>query len=253
MKSLTPGHRMAVRVCLVQVFVVLSFTAGSNHVTRAQGSDSSEITTIDKLERMVRSGVWEDRFQAAHKLQSLSNLDTTRATEILIEGITLEALKPSSLEYGRRSYLSNSERLLRKYTFDLVDLAPASARLLHFYADSLTGDARSWLIIALGLQYEKSAHVELRTILSGATDPNLRAMAARALSVYSDSADIPLFKQALLDAHNVTMQRDYGPESQDMARVVYPVREEAAGGLRKMGFEVILEGAEVTIKEPGKW
>jgi len=180
-----------------------------------------------------------DRFYAVRQILSVPNLDTVKAVDIIIEGIKLESEQPSSLEYMRSSCLSYSEYILRNYLFDLNDLSPSITQLLYSYLDTSQGDVKSWVVIALGFQKVQTVHDELGTIMLSDPDPNLRAMAARSLCQYGDTSDVPLFKEALLDTHHVTVESDvFISEDDDGISTVYPVVMEAVGALVKMGYEV---------------
>jgi len=195
--------------------------------------------TLEKIEQLVKSADMNDRFYAVRQILSVPNLDTVKAVDIIIEGIKLESEQPSSLEYMRSSCLSYSEYILRNYLFDLNDLSPSITQLLYSYLDTSQGDVKSWVVIALGFQKVQTVHDELGTIMLSDPDPNLRAMAARSLCQYGDTSDVPLFKEALLDTHHVTVESDvFISEDDDGISTVYPVVMEAVGALVKMGYEV---------------
>jgi hypothetical protein len=218
----------------------------------AQKSKSREFNSIDELETMIKSPSWEDRLFAAQNFFSIPQIDTMKATEILVDGIVLEAAQPSSLEFPPRSYLNNSERIIRKLIFNLVDLGPSIFDTLDSYVDDLSGESRAWILIVFGLLKDPSAHQEIREILLKHPNPNLRSMAGRALYEYADTADIAALKEALTDDYNLTIS-SCTSVSGDLYEIVYPVRQEAASALRRMGYYVVFEGAKTTLKEPGEW
>jgi len=248
----TNAHRLKRKVVSGLTSIILLFVFPQSHMVVGQEKESREINTMSDLEMMMKSSSWEDRMFAAQNLLFMSQIDTMKAVEILVDAIVLESAQSSSLEFPPRSYLNNSERILRKLIFDLVDLGPSIIDDLYIYADNLSGEPRAWVLIALGLQEEPSVHIEIRKILLENPDPNLRSMAARALYEYADTLDIPSLKEALTDDYKLTIN-SCTPTSGDLYEVVYPVRQEAASTLRKMGFYVLLEGAKTFLKEPGEW
>jgi len=214
-----------------------------------QDYDLPEILTIEKLDEMSKSSGWQERFYAAKFSLSIPDFDTIAISKLFVESINREILHPSSLEFSLNSYATNSERVLRQYVFNLVELGPSITSLLYSYLDSLSGDVRNWIIIVLGFDKQQSVHEELRLLLLNNPNPNLRSMAARALSQYADSSDIEVFKKALSDPHKITYQSDHITETQGNTRTVYPVHSEAAAALREMGYVITVDSSGVfTIK-----
>jgi len=98
-----------------------------------------------------------------------------------------------------------------------------------------------FLILTLGFLKDEDVHDDIRDLLANDHEGNIRATAARTLAKYIDVNDIPLLKEALKDTARVKNTSDVFYEGRPEFR--YPVRQEAAVPLRKMGFKVTPESS----------
>jgi HEAT repeat protein len=244
---------MKIKIMIFSLLMYSLLTPNLDDISFAQNPKLREITSLDDLERLITSTSYDDRYFAAVNIRSIPDLDVKRAAGILVEGIILETDQPSTLDFHPRSYITDSERLIRMMIFSLADLGPSINELLHSYSKSLSGDVADWMIVALGHQKDESVHGDLGKIMLSNHDPNLRSMAARALYEFADSTDIPLLTEALKDDYYVALPKNKENLPEDELTIWYPVREDAASALRRLGYFVRFERHDVILKEPGEW
>lgn len=169
---------------------------------------------------------------------ALDNNDTSKAVADLISALENEFEYPSSKEQIRQSWMTHSDLALKRYILTLGQIGPSISDQLRDTMGSLPFQTKNSVIISLGIQGDSTTKDDLRTIVSSNESPDLRAYAVIALRQFRDTTDIELFKGALADTFGVRVYRDYILEDGNDYDDIYPVREEAAGALREMGFTV---------------
>jgi len=223
--------RSALKGCMIgMIFILLMLSEVMEEVcaseTKGQGPDFATL---------VHSPKWEDRDLAAYTIFSNADLDTIEIISLVIEGIKTEVSDPSSSLMPVGSYLTHSERILRKYIIDLQEIGPTWSPVLRDYYSRLTGDARIWIAIALGCQEDSSVHHILTDIIFSSSDCNMKAMSIKALSTYSDTNDIHTYEKALLDTCSVIINNDVSVDGTTFHEMYYPVRAEAITALKRLG------------------
>jgi hypothetical protein len=164
---------------------------------------------------------------SAHTIQVIRNTAQTIENEII---------SPSSNERQVGSYATISQRIVRNLIFQLADLGPARADDIYEEAKSQSSRSSTALLISLGLMSDSRVHDDIRKIVRTETDPNLRAMAVRALSAYGDTLDIPIFLDAMADTNIVVMELDVATHDGQYQKRVDIVALEAVPALYKLGY-----------------
>lgn len=252
-KIISGRFRTKVEIVISLLFTFTLLLANYMNISFAQGSKIRQISSMDEFEDLISSPSYSDRSFAAANVASIPDLDEKKAAEILVQGIILELEHPSTLNSHPNSYLTDSERLIGMMVYSLADLGSPVNELLRSYVNSLSGYTVDWIIVVLGLQEDELAHRDLDRIMLNNDDPNLRSMAARALYENADSTDIPYLLEALKDEYYVSLPRNEENLPENELTIWYPVREDAASVLRKLGYSVSLVRHEVILKEPGEW
>ena len=172
---------------------------------------------------------------------SQTKSDTVQLIISLKNSLESEINHPSSYKMPVGSYVTISQGIVRNIIFKLAELGPKYANYIYRACADDTSKAATVLKIALGLMKESRVHESLRMIVSKETDPNLRAMAVRALSKYEDSLDVPIFAQAVSDTHVVVMEMDVAAPDGQFHKLVNMVGMEAVPALYELGYKPVFD------------
>jgi len=165
--------------------------------------------------------------------------DTLQLIKNIARTIENERVSPSSNERRVGSYGTVSQAAVRKLIFQLAALGPAHADDIYNEAKAKDSPSATALIISLGLMKDTRVHDALRSIVAEESDPNIRAMAVRALSTFRDTLDVPIFIEALSDTNIVVMQEDVVRRDGQMHSLVHLVGMEAVPALYELGYKPV--------------
>jgi len=165
--------------------------------------------------------------------------DTLRLIKNIARTIEKETVSPSSNERRVGSYGTVSQLAVRKLIFQLAALGRTYADDIYGQAEAEDCPSSRALIISLGLMKDARVHDDLREIVRIETDPNLRAMAVRALSTYMDTLDVPIFAEAVSDTNVVVMETDVATREGKFHELVNMVGMEAVPALYELGYKPV--------------
>jgi len=165
------------------------------------------------------------------------NADTLRFIRKSLETIRRETLDPSDNTRRVGSYLTGSQAVVSKLIFELAALGAQYADYLYALGDGDTSKAGTATAISLGLLKDARVKNDVREIVRNETDPSIRAVAVRALSMYGDTLDIPLFLEAMADTNVVVVELDVPTHDGQFHRKIDIVAYEAVPALYKLGYK----------------
>lgn len=239
------------RSLLVLSLAVLLITGCSREETQ----EATEIEAPSAAAPSTAAGVGEAlqdkdprrRFEAARSLPGREDIPASRRAGLLFEALEQEVSEPTpGPPIYRKSYLPASDFLKLHYTRSLGELGPDAVDTLKKTAEEGSGEVRERAVLALGYAGEREVIPRLRELLRLSEHWQVRNSAAYLLGELQAEEAVPELKQALQD--NYTLTREvYGD-----LREFYPVRQKAAGALKKLGFGIERgEGAdEFRVLEP---
>lgn len=205
---------------------------------------------------LVPTAMGGDNVENQIKQNSDNNSDadsiTLRSIDEIARNLEIEITTPSSNEQVHGSYLTISENKLNILTLKLANLEPTVVGQLSDTLRYLPVEVQNWIVIALGLQEDKSVVNKLRNIVSSDRNLFLRIMAIEALAVFRDSANVQLFERALSDTSRVKVYSDTYTEDGINYSFVYPIREAGYRTLRRMNISVTLDSTGNFIIEKPK-
>jgi len=198
-------------------------------------SDASNFDTA-RYDSMLASPHYMVRFIGSEELANGNEWDTLTAMSKLIGALSTEISNPISTARAVGTYVSKTEFLKTNYCIAIRKLSVGSENLVKQYIETSKGELRERLLFVLGNLKDKSVHALIRDISQTTEDPYIRLHAIEALNEYSDTLDIPIFKDALSDT---LWAADFIDENGKPINIKYPTRAVAAGALNKLGFDVM--------------
>ena len=219
---------------LVAVGVVFVLMAGcSSGDDTIDGSTDTDPTGPVQVPLSLDAADPLDRYAAAYELIGDPDVKTGDLVEQLGAALVGELAAPS--EGSSESWFTFSESLARAYTTGLgspgADAIPDLRRLL----DNTDGPARAWVVLALGYAGDESAAPDLAELLD--SSPAVQVQAIDLLGQFGYTEVIPELR-ALLD-DPLSVENPHLPDADPR----YPVRDEAAAALRKLGLTVYTDPA----------
>lgn len=221
---------VSITVCAIQTFLTFVLI---NAESFAVDFDQARYDSMFSLPQGVI------RLIASQELSEgkAEGIDTVTAIRMLIDALSAEVTPPSSNIRRVGPYLTDSQATVRRLIFGLAALGPAHADYMRQKAANDTSQVGSAIIIALGLIKDSRVHENLREIVRNEIDPNIRAMAVKALSEYKDTLDVPLFAQALSDTNIVVMELDVATHDGQFHKLVNIVGMAAVPALYELGYK----------------
>lgn len=176
---------------------------------------------------------WQQRQAVAQALPTRTDIAAAERADMLLAAVATEAGEPIEAQPPNGAYLSASGLLRLTYTRSLGALGPDALATLRRAAQSDDAAVRERAILALGYAGDREALPQLRALLAESADGDVRMLAAFLLGELQDRDAIPALETALADEYNVYFEGDG-----DVATTIYPVRNQAAGALHKLGVAV---------------
>jgi hypothetical protein len=167
------------------------------------------------------------------------DIDTLQLISNITAKLETEIASPSNNFRPVGLFGTISETAVREMIFQLADLGPAYSNEIYNEAMSKNHETQRALIISLGLMKDIRVHDDLREIVRTETNPNIRAMAVRALSTYKDMSDMPLFLDAVADTNIVVMELDVPTLDGQFHKQVNMVGMEAVPAIYKLGYKPV--------------
>ncbi len=150
---------------------------------------------------------------------------------LLARALAKEVARSDSARW-EGSYLSRTDLVRIQSTRILGELATANPELLRERWRQASGAAGERLALALAYAGDKTPIPEIRRLLQQSDDPIVRMDAARALGILGASDAIPDLIAALQDPYTAHTKDHLGDTA------IQPVREQAAGALRRLGVRI---------------
>jgi HEAT repeat protein len=197
------------------------------------------------LPALVGDTNWRVRLRAATLLAERPEIPAPRRAELLLEALGHEVAAPASGPPLAGSYLPLSGVIRLHYVHLIEDLGSAGARPARAAAENASGERREWASIAFGASGDSSAAAALRELLRTSRHADVRMSAAYFLGRLGDHAAAGDLKAALTDPATAQVRSDVSgiPD-----HTLYPVREQAAGALQDLGFEVQRRGQTFIVR-----
>jgi HEAT repeat protein len=184
------------------------------------------------LAKALSSDDWQQRLAAAQLLPTRSDIAAPERANMLLAAVATEAYQPIEAEAPGGAYLSASGLLRLSYARSLGSLGQDAIATLREAAGSDVTGVRERAVLALGYAGDREALPQLRDLLAQSDDGDVRMLAAFLLGELQDRDAIPALQEALTDGYSVYYEGDG-----DVSLTLYPVREQAAGALRKLGVD----------------
>jgi HEAT repeat protein len=211
---------------------------------RQQGSpDTTAAPDPARLPDLVRDTSWMVRLTASDAVMQSKNLPEQRRAELLLDALGQEVSTPAAGRPFTGSYLPLSGMLRLRYAHMLEDLGRAAANPARAAMQKETGERREWAAIAWGASGTSDAAPELRRLLRTSNHSDVRMSAAYFLGRLGDRSAVADLKAALSDSATARITTD---DTGDRGRILYPVREQAAGALMALGIKVERDGHRFT-------
>jgi len=200
---------------------------------RVEGKPTPEPTpNAAGIEAMLTGESFAYRLSAARLLGGRKDIPAPERVRMLAAALSAEVESPSEGATVRDNYLQDGQVLRLVLTRSISQVGERGLDAARKAASEAEGIAREHLLVALVYMGDKDALPEVRALVTDAADPVVRMDAARALGEARDK----LAREALIQA----LQDDYLVHGADSLGEfdIYPVREQAAGALNKLGVKV---------------
>ncbi len=182
--------------------------------------------TADASERIVELPAGE-RLAATYRLFE----EDPPATRLVAElGDALDAEASSPTPGLGRTWFSASEELLQAYATGMG--VPGAIPGLRARLNEATPAARPWYVITLGYAGDEEIDSEIVSLLRSRPDPAIAIHLINLAGLHGIPDSVPALENYLADEFQV--QKVDVPGSP----VSYPLRDEAAGALRRLGYTV---------------
>lgn len=202
--------------------------------------------SVEKLLEHVEENDLHRGPLAARILGNMKRVNPQVRTESILSALQRETAK---CNIGMKqpllpdSYCTESQHKVRQYVFAVEDIGAAAIPFIwQEVRDPNNVDAhfKEYLFVCLGLCGEKSVADNLQKTLLESVDGHARALSALAIGRLGDDRAIESLKRALADEFRVVYESDVrGPWGNEE---IYPVREEAASALQKLGVRIVRQG-----------
>ncbi|UCF36627.1 MAG: HEAT repeat domain-containing protein [Acidobacteriota bacterium] len=222
------------QVCALTLLAAIAVSVSGCSYCGAPGREAAAPEgefSIAELKAALRGERWEDRLAAVGQMKTRDDIPSGERIEILAEALAHEVTIQDPLR-AEGSYLSATDIVRVHLTRDLGELGRDARETLRESLDQASGEARDRLILALGHAGDQSVSAEILKLLEGSENVAIRMEAARVLGLLDYREAIEALERALEDPAVVSAQghlRSY---------TIYPVREQAAGALLRLGVQV---------------
>jgi hypothetical protein len=211
---------------------------------RLIGNKSLMDFTKKEIDSLLSSQLYLDRQRAAYILGNGSVYDTSVALSLLRNAFINEIANPLPNKISEESVLPFTESLKNRYCNAIINLYGKNSNLIGAFADSVTGEFKTRIILAIADLGDSNYKQDVRNIYKNSKDGLLRFEAINVINAHPDTADIPILREAINDEFTLD---DF------MGYKVFLIRPQAAGALIKLGFEIRVEDSNwIIVKEPNK-
>jgi len=218
------------------IILLLLLTFINTNSAFPQGKPEPLSVAKSDIDSLIKSSDLFERFDGARLLCSATDFDTTWAYETIIEGIAIENEKLKDTGFHFKYFRINPDRIFPIYIEGLAAISKNSPGRLRQYTMSLSGEMKEWLTVALGFLTDKSAHEDVREIISTTSNIILKANAIRAISEYRDTSDVPLLIATLSDTLSIIEIDEPMAGMTDIFPSYNPVIESTRYALNKLGY-----------------
>jgi hypothetical protein len=186
--------------------------------------------------------------EAARILGKMKKANPKIRVEACIGALKKEVLRQSDPNTSHKllpnSYGTEAQYKIVQYINTLADIGtPAIPFISSTINTTNDSNYREYLTVSLSLAGGKNTRKPLEKILMEAKNGYTRSLAAVALGKLGDREAIPTLKKALEDPFSLTYQSSLGMKE------VFPVRQDAAASLLKLGIKIRRQGNKFTVEE----
>lgn len=174
------------------------------------------------------------RYQATYEMVGDDEVPTPELVEMLGDALAAELATPSQGDSG--SWFTFSETLARGYATGMASRGAESVPEIRKRLQGTAGPARDWYLLALGYAGDESVAPDLISLL----DSSSAAVQVQAIDLvggFGYEGAVPVLRDLL--GHPLCVENPHLPGSDCR----YPVRDEAAAALRKLGYTVYTDPA----------
>lgn len=230
-------------------------------VTRETLGVIQEITIdeaiVKSLARKLEDKRWYIRTDTARALSKAKGIATATKVSLILDAMKEICEKPMAIEEikGEGMSMPLTEHIKSLYRSAILNMGDSAILPLKEKIGKEKNEFGKNLIVTIGLLGEQSVYHDLMDIATNDENVWLRASAIGGLGAIRDKEAIPFLKKALSDNSKVAIKTDvitpntYKDENGYFYYDCYPVRQEAASALRKLGVKVKKEGNEYKIIE----
>jgi HEAT repeat protein len=196
----------------------------------------------ETLAQGLQAETWTERLAVAWTISERDDIAVDERVDLLMAGLEHEVAVPSQGAPPVGAYLASGPMMRLQFGRRLAELGPEAAPHLRDAVENAQGEARQHALVALAYLGEEDVIPQVRELLRTAKSPVVRMDAARALGEAGATEAIPDLTAALDDPVVIQATGDTGPYT------IYPVREQAAGALIKLGVNVERDGDTFTVE-----
>jgi len=200
--------------------------------TTQPGRDGSE-ALMASMRAALASERPRKRWDALSDVRTATDIPVEERAALLVAAMRREIQQPDpSPPIAEGAYLPAHDFLMLWQTRTLGDLAREDPNLVSSLSEDASGELRERVILAMGYAGDRSYIQEIRRLLAESTNWQVRSSAAFVLGEMKAVEAAPELKQALQDDHLISFEEN----SQDLS--FYPVRQQAQGALKKLGYSI---------------
>lgn len=183
------------------------------------------------LEAALRSTDWNERLAAAFTIARRKDISAAQRIQLVSGALEREIASPTTAPPPEGAYLSTGGIIKLELTRSLGEIGSEGFEPLRRIASSAQGELRDRAVLALGFGGDTGVSTQLRALLRGSGDAEIRMAAAHLLGKLKSKDAADDLKAALQDTYRVSTSGTGTP-------TIYPVREQAAGALLALGIKV---------------
>jgi len=203
----------------------------------------------DETKRVIadlKFGNWIKKGESAEKIAEMTGIPIEERLQLLFEVLEEECRVKTSDKKPEGSYKTISVYLKDQYTYAIAVAGIEDPTLILRHLDKAEGEFKNRLTLSLGLLKIKDNAITsgIIQLAKSSQDGYIRTMAIRVLSEWKDKKLIPIFNEGLNDNFKIKIKTDLintntvkGKDGY-YYKEYYPVRNEAATALKKLGINV---------------